>query len=284
VAAIHRDHVRAGADLITANTFRTTRRALSRAGLGERAEELTRLAVRLARQAADEEDRRIHVLGSIAPLEDCFSPERVPEAAALAREHAAHSSFLAAASTDALLVETMNTRREALAAIRAARTTGLPVLASFVASAGGRLFDGDPLTEVIPALLGEGIAALLVNCTPVATIDRILPLILDLAGSTPVGVYANIGFPHPGKGGGHAGDGGGRAAEGGGQTGDRETESARDLPPAAYGGHAVRWMRAGARIIGGCCGTTPEHIAAVRQSLAGAAEDAGRKHPAEGMG
>jgi S-methylmethionine-dependent homocysteine/selenocysteine methylase len=187
----------------------------------------------------------VHVLGSIAPLEDCYSPELVPDAGALAREHAEHAAHLAGAGVDALLVETMNTRREAVAAIRAARATGLPVLASFVASSRGQLFDGEPLAELVPALLDQGIAVLLVNCTPVATTDRIVPELCRLAGSTPIGAYANIGFPHPEEG----------------------WEFVEDTPPAAYARHAAGWVRGGARIVGGCCGTTPEHIAAVRDMV-----------------
>jgi S-methylmethionine-dependent homocysteine/selenocysteine methylase len=245
VLGIHRDHVRAGADLLTADTFRTTRRALSRVGLGDRAAELTALAVRLAHQAASDQegDRRVHVLGSMAPLEDCYHPELVPEAGALATEHAEHAGALASAGVDALLVETMNTHREALAAVRAARATGLPVLASFVANARGHLFNDEPLAELVRSLIGEGVAAILVNCTPIATTDRVVPLLRDLAGSTPIGVYANIGFPHPREG----------------------WEVTDEISPAAYAKHAMEWMQAGARILGGCCGTTPDHIAALRE-------------------
>lgn len=261
VLAIHLDHVRAGADLITANTFRTTRRALAKAGAGNDAAHLTSLAVRLARKAASDTppprcqvldavsgipasgfSRPVHVLGSLAPLEDCYSPDLVPDAGTLAREHAEHAARLAEAGVDAILVETMNTRREAVAAVRAARATGLPVLASFVASSRGQLFDGEPLASLVPALLDAGIVALLVNCTPVATTGRVVPELRRLAGSTPIGAYANIGFPHP----------------------DEGWEFAEGTPPAAYARHAAAWIQEGARIVGGCCGTTPEHIAAVR--------------------
>jgi homocysteine S-methyltransferase len=257
VLGIHCDYVRAGADLLTTDTFRTTRRALSRVGLGDRADELTALAVRLAHRAANEEsDRKVYVLGSMATLEDCYHPERVPEAAALATEHTEHAAALASAGVDALLVETMNTRREAVTAVRAARATGLPVLASFVANPRGQLFDGEPLAEFVPDLIGEGVAALLVNCTPIATTDRVVPLLRDLAGSTPIGVYANIGFPHPREG----------------------WEITDEISPAAYAKHAMEWMQAGARILGGCCGTTPDHIAALRQ-MANAVKPAAGSDP-----
>jgi S-methylmethionine-dependent homocysteine/selenocysteine methylase len=246
ISAIHREYVAAGADLLTTATFRTTRRALAPAGVAERAAELTALAVELAREAARGAPggRAVHVLGSIAPLADCYRPDLVPAPDALAREHAEHATSLARAGVDALLVETMNTRREAIAAIGAGRATGLSVLASFIADQDGNLFDGEPLTSAVPALIAAGPAALLVNCTPVATTGRLLAALRALAGSTPVGAYANIGYPHPGG----------------------WTWSA-DTPPVEFGRLAAGWVRTGAQIVGGCCGTTPAHIAAVRAAV-----------------
>src|SRR5512139_2644302 len=85
--AIHKDYLAAGADIITTNTFRTHRRTLTRAGVGERARELTSLAVQIARDAAGRVDRQIFVAGSMAPLEDCYSPQLVPAADELQVEH-----------------------------------------------------------------------------------------------------------------------------------------------------------------------------------------------------
>jgi S-methylmethionine-dependent homocysteine/selenocysteine methylase len=224
---------------------------LDKIGAGDRAAELTAVAVHLARRAAEEAADAEHgrprplVLGSMAPLEDCYSPELVPGPEALAREHGEHAENLATAGVDAILVETMNTQREAVAAVRAARAIGLPVLASFIANARGQLFDGGPLSELVPDLLDAGACAVLVNCTPVVTTDRVLPELSALAGTTPFGAYANVGFPHPEEG----------------------WEFSDDVSPADYGRHATEWIRAGAQIVGGCCGTTPAHIAAVRAAV-----------------
>ena len=245
VLAIHRDYVAAGADLLTTNTFRTTRRALAAAGVGIDPRELTTLAVGLARRAASEAGRPVYVLGSIAPLEDCYRPDLAPLSDASLAEHAELARDLADAGVDAILVETMNTQREALAAIHAARATGLPVLASLVADQEGRLFDATPLAQVVPALLEAQAEALLINCTSAAILDRVVPELVALAGSTPCGAYANIGFPDEVAG---------------------FTPSA-DVEPLAYAEHAARWVAAGASIVGGCCGTQPAHIAAVRARL-----------------
>lgn len=245
VLAIHRDYVAAGADLLTTNTFRTTRRALAAAGVAIEPRELTTLAVGLARRAAAEAARPVWVLGSIAPLEDCYRPDLAPLSETMLAEHSELARDLAVAGVDALLVETMNTRREALAAIAAARATGLPVLASFVANPAGQLFDGTPLEEMVTALLAAPVEAVLVNCTAAAVVDRMVPALAALAGSTPFGAYANIGFPDEVAG---------------------FTPSA-EVGPEDYAAHAARWVAAGASIVGGCCGTGPEHIAAIRARL-----------------
>jgi S-methylmethionine-dependent homocysteine/selenocysteine methylase len=258
VLRIHRDYVAAGADALITNTFRTTRRALAAtaavaAAIGAdtaaimnvEPRELVALAVALARRAAVEAGRQVYVLGSMAPLEDCYRPDLVPGADTLAREHAEHAANLAEAGVDALILETMNTEREALAALAAARATGLPVLASFVANAEGALYDGSPLSRLIPALIGGGACAVLVNCTPAATTDRIVPVLRDLCGSTPFGAYANMGYPHPVDG----------------------FAPAASMTAADYAAHAAKWVASGARLIGGCCGTAPEHIAAIRDRL-----------------
>jgi S-methylmethionine-dependent homocysteine/selenocysteine methylase len=250
VLAIHRDYVAAGADLLTTNTFRTTRRALKAAGIEVEPRELVALAAGLARRAAGEAGRPVYVLGSMAPLADCYRPDLAPSPEDMMNEHSELAGHLVEAGVAALLLETMNTEREALAALAAASATGLPVLASFVANEVGQLFDGTPLASFVPALLAGGANAVLVNCTPVAATDRVLPELAALAGSTPFGAYANIGYPHPTDG----------------------FTAGADPGPDEFAAHAALWVAAGASIIGGCCGTRPEHIAAIRARLRSGAE------------
>ncbi|HJW84596.1 MAG TPA: homocysteine S-methyltransferase family protein, partial [Anaerolineae bacterium] len=142
VRAIHADYVRAGANIITTNTFRTHRRNLAHAGLDHRARELTHLAVQIARDAIQlsnhPPNQPLFVAGSMSPLEDCYSPDRVPPDDQLRAEHCEIAEHLAEAGCDLLLVETMNTIREATLAAEAAKSTGLPVCVSFVAGPGGR--------------------------------------------------------------------------------------------------------------------------------------------------
>jgi Homocysteine/selenocysteine methylase (S-methylmethionine-dependent) len=241
LAAIHADYARVGAEVITANTFRTHQRSLAKGGLGERAAELTRTAVAIARRAAPS----AFVAGSLAPLEDCYSPELVPPPAECEREHTAMAGHLAEAGADLILIETMNTIREAEAAARAALATGLPTLVSFVCRSDGRLFSGERVTDAARALAALGVHGLLINCTPAPTIQQPFAELRAAVGALPSGLYANIGHTDEIKG----------------------WTNTLDVTPAEYARLAAAWLAAGARLVGGCCGTTPEHIAAIKTIL-----------------
>ena len=260
--AIHADYIAAGADIITTNTFRTHRRTLTRAGLGERTRDLTQLAVAIAREAARQADRQVFIAGSISPLEDCYSPQLVPPDGELWIEHAEMARDLAQAGCDLLLVETMNTIREAVIAARCATTTGLPVCVSLVAGLNGlppdqvreldveealaplTLLSGESITDAVQAVQRWRPAAILINCIPLAYIDRAFDE-LRAAHHGPIGLYANVG---------HADD----------RVGWTLTD---DVLPAAYARRAQQWIWQGAAIIGGCCGTSPDHIAALNHVI-----------------
>ena len=252
VRAIHRDYVAAGADALTANTFRTQPYTLARAGLASRAAELTALAVRLAREGAREAGApSASVLGSAPPLEDCFAPERVPDDATLAREHAAHARNLARAGVDAVLVETMNSAREAEAALRAAREAGCPALVSFVCSANGRLLSSEPLSEAIARITPLAPLAVGVNCAPWSDLAACLPVLR--ASGLPFLAYGNLGAPLA--------------------SGSRSYA----LSPSDFAEYAMAWLAAGASWVGGCCGSEPRHIAALaRKRDNGGMREAGR--------
>jgi len=245
VEAIHADYAAAGVDALTANTFRTQRRTLSRGGWGDQAGALTQRAVALARRAATgvAPERRVFVLGSAPTLEDCYRPDLVPDDATLALEHREHAEHLVAANVDAILVETMNTIREAVGATRAAREAGAAVLVSFVCWEGPTLLSGEPLGTALAAVAEYEPLALLVNCLPPSNVESCLEVLA--ASQRPFGVYANLGTP------------------------DDVTGFSRsvDCAPDAYATHAARWLEAGARLVGGCCGTTPAHLRAVVQRL-----------------
>jgi S-methylmethionine-dependent homocysteine/selenocysteine methylase len=235
VRTIHADYLRAGVDLLTAATFRTHARSLAEAGLEARAEALCALAVRLAREAAQQVRPRALVLGSAAPLEDCYHPERVPDAGSLAREHAQHARHLVRAGVDAILVETINTLREGVAAVRAGREAGADVLVSFVCGSAARLLSGEPLAEAIDAVSAFAPLLVGVNCLEPSAAEACVPVLVRAR--TPFLVYTNAAAP-------------------------------RDSDPEAFAAHAQRWLEAGAACVGGCCGTGPTHLRALVARLA----------------
>lgn len=238
VREIHEDYVAAGAEIVTANTFRTHARTLRAAGLEDHAADLTRSAVELARAAGPHG----WVVGSQAPLEDCYRPDLVPSDSELEREHAEMAANLAAAGVDGILVETHNTICEAAWAVRAAAATGLPTLVSFVCGRDARLLSGESLHAAVQAVLPHKPVAVLVNCLPSEAVTAALSLLRRAAGEVPIGAYANVGYADE-------------------KQGWVNTDS---VNPAGYAEQGALWLKRGARLMGGCCGTTPAHIRKLR--------------------
>ena len=252
IEKIHREYAKAGAEIITANTFRTQKRTLKRGEneyprLGERDRELTSLAVQLARAGArghaGKDSKDTWVAGSVAPLEDCYQPDRVPENEALEREHRRHAENLAYAGVDLLLIETMNCIREASAAARAAQATGLPFCVSFVVSSSGRLLSEESLSQAIDAVapylpLGVGM-----NCLPASCVDPGLAILKQ--SGLDFGLHTNLGVPGS----------------------DSEPKYEAETTPDQFARYARDWAGTGASWVGGCCGTTPAHTAAAYSAL-----------------
>ncbi len=250
VVEIHRDMIAAGSQIITTQTFATTRRRFSRVGMPEQAEAATREAVRLARRARDEAGTPgVLIAGSYSPLEHCYHPTQAPDEETALLEHRATVSWLASEGVDLLLAETFNTIHEARAALRAGREAGLDVIVGFCCVAGGRLISGEPVSLAVQELAPLGSAGFAINCAPVAITTRALA---DLRRATdlPVGAYANCG-------------------DWSNETWSRVFGkwTIFDIDPGAYVQHATNWLALGADFVGGCCGTTPEHIAALTRRL-----------------
>lgn len=236
VAAIHRDYAAAGARVHTANTFRTKRRQA-----GARWAELVESAVLIARRSVPAGHR---VAGSVAPLEDCYRPDLSP--ADPRPEHRELCRALAAAGVDLLLCETFPHVGEALIAVEEAAATGLPTWVSFTAGPEADLLSPAEVGRGAREAVLRGASAVLVNCVPAA---RTLAYLEHLGGiGVPFGAYANAGSPAEGIGWGAA-----------------QAEAAR-----LYSDLARSWVRAGASILGGCCGTGPAHIEALANQFTNA--------------
>ncbi len=242
---IHEDYLRAGAEILTTNTFRTHRRALAPSGNADRALELTRRAVDIARAAIANvpSDRPRFVAGSISTLEDCYRPDLVPPDVALRAEHSERVRHLLECGVDVFLIETINSIREAYIIAELAVNTGRPVIVSFVCNREGRILSGESLSDAARELLPLGVAALGVNCVAAPDLARPLEELKSACPPDfPLIAYGNIGCADE-------------------KVGWVNTDA---VDPEAYCAYAVRWP---ARIVGGCCGTTPAHIAALREML-----------------
>ncbi len=244
VKQIHRDYIDAGADIITTNTFRTNRRTFDHAKMENKARKYTLRACELAKEAAKESGRKdILIAGSIAPVEDCYTPGLVPKKIdVLIEEHADLVQNLKEGGVDVLWIEAMNSVRETIAVLEAAKKHGMESAVSFLCTPEGNLFDGDPIEDVITTILPYSPLAILSNCSSPKRIGVSLRRMVACT-NIPCGVYANgDGEPHPDQGwifhGQHF--------------------------PKEYATCAKEWLDAGALIIGGCCGTTPDYIRGLR--------------------
>ncbi|MCH8165330.1 MAG: homocysteine S-methyltransferase family protein [Planctomycetes bacterium] len=246
--AIHHDFLAAGADAITANTFRTHRRSLAKAGMGHRAAELTRLAVEIAKAARDEQKPDAIVLGSVAPLEDCYQPALAPDEPTCRAEHAEMIGNLVDAGVDVILIETMNNLPEARAAAREAqRLAPSKWIISFCTKSlgpAGILLSGEPIADLLGGL--HDAYAVGVNCVAAPSVEAQVRLLREsMPDHVRILAYANIGYAD--------------------EAGNWMVTDAVD--PAQYAKYAQRWIDAGATIVGGCCGTTPGTIQAIADQL-----------------
>jgi 5-methyltetrahydrofolate--homocysteine methyltransferase len=250
VQTVHQCYLDAGADLLTTNTFSGNALALTGHGLESRTTELNRAGAHLVRAVAG---NNAFVLGDIGPFGGLLEPygETPPGAAADAfREQA---DALLEGGADAILVETMSDPAEAALAIGAAREAGAGcVVATFTfqhSPAGFRTMMGSSVANVVRVALDSGADVVGANCGTVLSLDDYTQLVAELvaaASGRPVIVQPNAGSP---------------AIEQ-----DRVVYRAE---PAEFGRAAERFLVEGVRIVGGCCGTGPAHIAALAQAVFG---------------
>lgn len=244
---IHWDYFKAGADICITNTFRTTPRAFDKIGRRDEARHALKRACDSAKEAQTSiSDRPTFIGGSFAPLEDCYEPSLVPAEEILVKEHTELANWLAQEGVDFLMPETINAKTEAIAMARAASNTGLPFIISFVVDKNGVLLDGTPLAEVIAATDFPGRAAISINCRAIDVMNSAFDILQNTT-DLPLGVYPNgIGHPHEDE----------------GWIFENNPDSIDKFVAAALG-----WKDRGARIIGGCCGTTPDYITALSKAV-----------------
>ncbi len=249
VQQIHEDYLRAGAEIIITNTFRTTTRAFAKKGIADQATSATALACTLAHQAIQNthlnHEVKVYIAGSVAPLEDCYSPELTPPQEEIEAEYAELVAQLKQGGVDFILLETMITAREALSGVRAAQNNDLPFAVSFCANDRFELLGGESLQEVVPEIEKFQPLFIGVNCVSTNIATQTVKKLRTLT-TIPISVYA--------QGYGLADDEPGWKMVG-------------EQNKPTYVQAAQQWLADGAQIIGGCCGTTPAYIHALQQLL-----------------
>ncbi len=246
VSAIHREYVAAGADIIETCTFGANRLRLAPYGLAQRAARLNRRAAQLGREAREVSGRDVLVAGSIGPLAaPIHGPDR-PDDRTLRSAVREQVEGLLEGGVDLLVVETASDLDDLLLAVAEARVvTDLPLIASMTFGDDLVAVDGTTPEAAARALTMAGVDALGVNCGvgPVAALDALAQMAPEAA-ATPLFIMPNAGLP--------------TRVEG---------QFVYAAGPAYFAEAVPRFLAAGARLLGGCCGTTPEHIAAMRQAL-----------------
>src|SRR5262245_30757196 len=246
VETVHRSYVAAGADVIETNTFGANRLKLDKHGLGDQVAAINAHGARLARKAAGDEALVAGAIGPLGVRIEPWGPTSVDEATAIFAEQAA---ALADGGVHLFSVETFYDLAEVEAAVLGIRrVSSLPIVAHMTLED-----DGSSLEGVAPEVLGPRLAALPVqavgvNCSvgPAAMLDAIERM--AEAVSLPIAAQPNAGKP--------------RAVD---------NRNLYLCSPEYMAVYAKRFIEAGVRIVGGCCGTTPDHIKAIRGAVRAAA-------------
>ena len=248
VFRIHMAYLEAGAHLLETNTFGANRNKLSALGLEERVIELNHRGVKIAREAREAARHEVLIAGSIGPLGINREVRALPaeQVREIIREQA---EALEERGVDLFILETFADLRELVEAVGAIRAfSQLPIIAHLTYSEEGNTFSGARPGDTWTAMRALGIQAIGANCS-VGPQDhlRILQELAHTAGSFPLSSMPNVGFPQ--------------------RTGDRVIYPKSS--PEYFELFARDAVALGARILGGCCGTTPEHIRAMVQAVKG---------------
>src|SRR5437763_4966546 len=242
VAEVHAEYVRAGADIIETNTFGANRIKLGSFGLADRLHAINEQGARIARHAADD---RAYVAGAIGPLGIRIEPwgkTGVDEARDYFREQA---QALADGGVDLFILETFRDLNEMGAAIDAVRAVSdLPIVAQMTTEEDGNTLDGTPPEKFAPELERRGATLIGVNCSVgpapmLETIERMASVTKLRLAAQP-----NAGKPR-----------------------DVEGRNIYLCSPEYMASYARRFIRHNVRIVGGCCGTTPEHIRQIKMAV-----------------
>jgi 5-methyltetrahydrofolate--homocysteine methyltransferase len=247
ITKLHQDFVDAGADIILTNSFGGTRQRLKLHHAQDRVHELNRKAAEIARAVADKASRKVIVAGSVGPTGELLQPLGALTFDEAVTSFAEQMAGLKEGGVDILWIETMSSPEEIRAAAEAAVKTGMPYVYTGSFDTAGKTMMGLAPRDIhgVAADIGDGPTAVGANCGVGAS--DILASLLDMTEADPnavVVVKGNCGIPE-----------------------FRGTEIHYSGTPPLMAEYAHLAVDAGAKIIGGCCGTTCNHLAAMRKAL-----------------
>ena len=249
VRQVHEDYIRAGADVVITNTFASARHTLERTELVGEVRDLNSRAVNLAKEARESaaEDRRVYIAGSMSTS---FRPGEEPSADYLKSSYREQADLLAQAGVEILVLEMMTEVEQAVDAIEAAVSTGLPVWVGFsckmseddseVVLLGSK---GETFAQALGILLSLGCSLVSVMHSRIEETVPALRVVQDLWNG-PMGAYPESGsFVMP------------------------NWQFDQIVSPEDLLVQARRWVQMGVQLIGGCCGIGPEHIRVLKEGL-----------------
>ncbi|HHV43272.1 MAG TPA: hypothetical protein GXX57_01200 [Firmicutes bacterium] len=243
VEEVHRAYLAAGADVVETNTFGANRYKLAQHGLAERTVEINERAAELAKEAVRKAGGKQLVAGSLGPTGQLMAPLGTASFEDIYGVYREQAQALAAGGVDLLIVETMLDLGEARAALLGALTTGLPVIAQMTFEQSGMTMMGTPAAVAACVLSSLGATVVGTNCG--LGPRQMLDIVRSMAEVAPrISAIPNAGLP--------------KLVEG---------KDVYDLDPKTMAEFVPQLLAQGAGIVGGCCGTTPDHIQAMRQAL-----------------
>ncbi len=237
VIQLHKEFINAGADILLTSTFSSTPIRLRGTALEGKAEEVNKRAVELARTAIG--SKPIYIAGSLGPVGQLLKPYGPLEFDEVKTAYARQAQALNEAGVDLLVIETQFDLAEVKAAVEGARqNSSLPLVVSLSYDRGKRTMMGVSPTKAAKELEGMPIDLFGINCG--RSLEENLQNLVELRQFTdkPIWFKPNAGLPHI----------------------DALGKTAYDVTPSEMGSQAQAWLEAGAQVIGGCCGTTPEHL------------------------
>jgi len=244
IQALHNDFIQSGADIILTSTFGGSRIRLQHAGLEKEFERVNTQGVQIAKKAT--EGSKVLIAGSIGPLGQMLKPLGLIEYEQASKAYANQAHVLVEAGVDLLVIETQFDINEAKAAIEGVRSTSdIALICSFSFDRGKKTMMGVSPTQFAEAVNQYDLCALGINCGKSIEDNQACLEEITSVTDLPIWFKPNAGLPKV----------------------DENGDASYSLTPEEMGKYAKRWPSMGANIIGGCCGTSPDHLANIAAAV-----------------